>query len=38
MTVSKVKEIKLMAGSYHELSKEPNNNTMFETVLKFAVK
>lgn len=27
-----------MAGSFHELSKEPNNGTMFETVLKFTVK
>lgn len=27
-----------MVGSYHELSKEPNNNTMFETILKFAVR
>lgn len=24
-----------MAGSFHELSKEPNNATMFESVLKF---
>ena len=24
-----------MAGSFHELSKEPNNGTMFESVLKF---
>lgn len=38
MTISKSKEIKLMVGSYHELSKEPNNNTMFETILKFAVR
>lgn len=37
-TTSTTKEIKLMAGSFHELSKEPNNGTMFETVLKFAVK
>ena len=37
-TTSKTKEIKLMAGSFHELSKEPNNGVMFETVLKFAVK
>lgn len=27
-----------MAGSYHELCKEPNNATMFETVLKFCQK
>jgi esterase/lipase len=24
-TISKVKDLKLMAGSFHELSKEPNN-------------
>lgn len=36
-TVSKQKDIKLMAGSFHELSKEPNNGTMFESVLKFMV-
>lgn len=35
-TQSKVKAIKLMAGSYHELSKEPNNKDMFEAILKFA--
>ena len=29
------KEIKLMAGSYHELTKEPNNHVMFEAVMKF---
>lgn len=27
-----------MAGSFHELCKEPNNGTMFETVLKFTTK
>jgi hypothetical protein len=27
-----------MAGSFHELSKEPNNGVMFETLIKFAVK
>lgn len=27
-----------MAGSYHELSKEPNNAVMFEAILKFASK
>lgn len=27
-----------MAGSFHELSKEPNNGQMFETVLKFTAK
>lgn len=37
-TVSKTKEIKLMAGSFHELSKEPNNTNMFESVLKFMAK
>lgn len=37
-TVSKTKEIKLMAGSFHELSKEPNNTAMFESVLKFMAK
>lgn len=37
-TVSKTKELKLMAGAFHELSKEPNNGTMFETVLKFMAK
>jgi len=37
-TSSKLKEIKLMAGSYHELSKEPNNAVMFDSILQFAVK
>jgi alpha-beta hydrolase superfamily lysophospholipase len=37
-TKSQVKEMKLMAGSFHELSKEPNNGIFFETVLKFAAK
>jgi len=37
-TASKSKEIKLMAGSYHELSKEPNNSVLFESILKFTVK
>jgi alpha-beta hydrolase superfamily lysophospholipase len=34
-TVSARKELKLMAGSYHELSKEPNNGVFIETILKF---
>lgn len=37
-TVSKTKDIKLMAGAFHELTKEPNNTVLFETVLKFCVK
>lgn len=37
-TSSTVKELKLMAGSFHELSKEPNNGIMFETMLKFMAK
>ena len=36
-TNSKIKELKLIAGSYHELSKEPNNHVMFEMILKFTV-
>lgn len=35
-TTSGRKELKLMAGSYHELSKEPNNGVFIETILKFA--
>jgi len=35
-TKSSVKNIKVMAGSFHELSKEPNNKDYFETILKFA--
>lgn len=27
-----------MEGSYHELSKEPNNTVMFESILRFAIK
>lgn len=27
-----------MAGSYHELTKEPNNSVLFESILKFTVK
>jgi alpha-beta hydrolase superfamily lysophospholipase len=37
-TSSKNKDLKLMPGAYHELSKEPNNSVMFETILKFAVR
>jgi hypothetical protein len=34
-TASKDKQIKLMVGAYHELSKEPNNRVFFESVLRF---
>ena len=34
-TASQNKDLKLIAGSYHELFKEPNNSVMFESVLKF---
>ena len=34
-TASKDKNIKLMVGAYHELSKEPNNHFLFEQVLRF---
>ena len=34
-TQSKEKVIKLMAGAYHELTKEPNNHVLFEAMLKF---
>ena len=37
-TSSKVKELKLIPGAYHELTKEPNNHQVFETCLKFMVK
>lgn len=37
-TTSTVKEIKLLVGSFHELSKEPNNGQMFEAVLRFIAK
>ena len=37
-TPAKHKEMKLMAQSYHELSKEPNRNTLFEPVLKFFIR
>ncbi len=32
-TQSEFKEVTLMADSYHELSKEPNNAIMFESIL-----
>ena len=32
-TASKIKTLKLMAGAYHELNKEPNNNVLFEASL-----
>ena len=32
-TASKIKGMRLMAGSYHELSKEPNNNVLVEQSL-----
>jgi alpha-beta hydrolase superfamily lysophospholipase len=34
-TASEKKELKLMAGAFHELSKEPNNGTFFESILQF---
>ena len=34
-TKSETKQINMMAGSYHELSKEPNNAKFFEYMLKF---
>lgn len=34
-TQSKDKVIKLMVGAFHELSKEPNNHVLFESVLHF---
>ena len=34
-TASKIKTLRLMAGAYHELTKEPNNNVLFEASLKF---
>lgn len=34
-TTSAKKELKLMAGAFHELSKEPNNGIFVETILKF---
>jgi alpha-beta hydrolase superfamily lysophospholipase len=37
-TSSKVKELKMIAGSYHELSKEPNSHVLLESILKFIEK
>ncbi len=37
-TNSETKELNVMEGSYHELSKEPNNTVMFESILRFAIK
>jgi hypothetical protein len=34
-TTSEKKELKLMAGAFHELSKEPNNVTFIESILQF---
>ena len=34
-TSSKNKQVRLLAGSYHELTKEPNNDVLFESTLKF---
>ena len=34
-TSSKVKSMRLMAGAYHELGKEPNNAVLFEASLQF---
>ena len=34
-TSSRVKQMKMMAESYHELTKEPNNNELFEHCFKF---
>lgn len=34
-TSSKEKQMKLIVGAYHELTKEPNNHIVFEHVLKF---
>lgn len=34
-TTSARKELKLMAGAFHELSKEPNNGVFIETIIKF---
>lgn len=35
LTKSKVRQMKLMPGAYHELTKEPNNAFIFEAALKF---
>ena len=32
-TSSKIKQLRLVAGAYHELAKEPNNNVLFEASL-----
>ena len=34
-TQSKVKKLRLMVGAYHELTKEPNNATLFDASLSF---
>ena len=34
-TSSQTKQLKLMVNAHHELSKEPNNGSMFEATLKF---
>ena len=34
-TSSQIKEMKMIRGAYHELSKEPNNHDFFEYMLKF---
>ena len=34
-TKTKIKALKLMPGSYHELTKEPNNHILFEAALNF---
>ena len=34
-TSSKTKVLKVIQGAYHELTKEPNNHVVFESVLKF---
>jgi alpha-beta hydrolase superfamily lysophospholipase len=34
-TSSNDKQIKLMVGAFHELSKEPNNHVLFESVIRF---
>ncbi len=37
-TNSKVKELKIIAGSYHELTKEPNSHVLVESILRFMAK
>ena len=34
-TRSKIKTLKLIPGAYHELAKEPNNDALFESALRF---